>query len=1340
LNAENPAKLRPTKSRQATSFVPVSKARFQQEDDDEEPSGNARKKGGVAFRNHDSVLEIEGDEIHVQTQQAPLRPSKGRVPTAYIQSTSTGGVTFADGQELEEVYLDEEVKLRPAKSRQATSFASRSTASTLEQESEEEEDSSGRRVIFRSHDTMIENDSGADPQAGVRSTKTRQATGWVAAPAPEDMQTTGRKGVVFRGHDSLVEVEAIDKQESTRPVKSRQATGFQRPKAEERPEDGPRRVAFTGQDSVVELESKQGYAPMRSTKQRQSTCFTPSGASGVRFGAGSSSPQEATSIEQVEVEAGARLKPVRKRQATAYVQPKSDFYDDEDSSEGGESQADGDDSATPTPSMRPSRSRIPTAFVRSQDSHRSSDSQVSFNPQVDVDPDGDTPEGMRPVRARLPTAFARKNDSEIMMDSDDEDLEEAEEKPSQQQSNTGSRPSPSTRSKPDSLDTEAHLVPDAPKDTTLITTTLKSLYFFRDTDEESCAAIIDAIQVFDFEDGENLTVQGNKKGTHFFIVEQGKLLVIRDGILRGEMGRGGAFGESVILMSGEQNATVQAKGPVRVYAVTGHTLRKRLRDQYHENNKEVSQLVNAILNDGFCMLLRKLSPYQTQCLYDQASVRHFACGEKLVVESEALDLIHVVVQGAVSLACPSGKLKQLGRGSVVGQFGLLYKEVEGTVTAEEPTQTLVLTQGLLNTMFGDSLEDVLMRATLVRKLGQHEAFAGLSADEFDVVASLSELHSLGPGKTLSEVCYFMVCLHGEVDVETPPPETEGATAEAGTPAPAPGGRRGSFALMQRLKGAESDSLGMEDLTHESKPWPLRARLALGGKPSAKIAVWRNVGLKKMLKMKSKEEDVELQDAAATPTRSKKSPSFRMAVWQDDKEAALKKVVVLRTLSPPQLRRLAEALEVQYAAVGEVIFSQGEEGKEFYIIHTGQLAVTIGEKQVRTLGMGDYVGERALLFSEPRSATITVTEDAELWKMSKESFMEVVQGPILDYMKDRIAFQNTKVNLDSLICLRIVGRGGFGVVKMVQLPDTGTRYALKCISKKQAVSQKQQKAIAVERGILAELDHPFVIKFIRSFNGRHYVYFLMELVTGGELLDALDHLGLLKRPQAQFYVASIALALEFLHERRIAYLDVKGENCLIDQHGYLKLIDFGIAERLQGGRIYGVKGTPLFMAPEVILGKGYTCSADLWSLGVCLYDFMVGRFPFADDSASNPEVFRAVLKAPLRLPKWLERDTATQDLISGLLTRSPSKRLGAGPAGYGALKDHSFFSDFCWDGLLSRQLEPPHKPNQETYAEDQESPESNDATVGTTPRMTVGLSEQAEGDDWQDPDPSWWEGF
>eukprot|EP00439_Symbiodinium_sp_Y106_P075651 s171_g15.t1 len=142
-----------------------------------------------------------------------------------------------------------------------------------------------------------------------------------------------------------------------------------------------------------------------------------------------------------------------------------------------------------------------------------------------------------------------------------------------------------------------------------------------------------------------------------------------------------------------------------------------------------------------------------------------------------------------------------------------------------------------------------------------------------------------------------------------------------------------------------------------------------------------------------------------------------------------------------------------------------------------------------------------------------------------------------------------------------------------------------------------------------------------------------------------------------------------------------------------------------------------------LCRGYTTSADLWSLGVCLFDFMVGSFPFGDDQAGNAEIFKAVLKAPLKFPKWLgvhEKDA--KELMKALLCRDPAKRLGAGQRGYEELKEpllpvtvhwgfgesapgngqeHPFYADFRWEGLLARQLDPPFVPKGETYAEDAE---------------------------------------
>merc|ERR1719442_273971 len=164
-------------------------------------------------------------------------------------------------------------------------------------------------------------------------------------------------------------------------------------------------------------------------------------------------------------------------------------------------------------------------------------------------------------------------------------------------------------------------------------------------------------------------------------------------------------------------------------------------------------------------------------------------------------------------------------------------------------------------------------------------------------------------------------------------------------------------------------------------------------------------------------------------------------------------------------------------------------------------------------------------------------------MDKGIFQEIMQGPCLEYLTSRIALQDTKLEFVDLDFMRVVGRGGFGVVKMVKARRTDMRYALKCMRKRDIVEKGQREAIVSERSILAEVDHPFMVKYVRSFRTDTRIYFLMELVSGGELLDALDSMGLLTHKQAMFSTGSIVLALEFLHARRIAYLDLKNENCL-----------------------------------------------------------------------------------------------------------------------------------------------------------------------------------------------------
>jgi cGMP-dependent protein kinase len=351
--------------------------------------------------------------------------------------------------------------------------------------------------------------------------------------------------------------------------------------------------------------------------------------------------------------------------------------------------------------------------------------------------------------------------------------------------------------------------------------------------------------------------------------------------------------------------------------------------------------------------------------------------------------------------------------------------------------------------------------------------------------------------------------------------------------------------------------------------------------------------------------------------------------------------------------------------------------------------------------------------------------------------------IMDYMRRKVDLQNAAVELTELLELQVVGRGGSATVKMVQSDRTKVRYALKCVNRKTAVDKGLQQALQTERSILAEIDHPFMVKFVRTFRDEAGVYFLMELVTGGELCTALDHLGVLSRHQAQFYMGCLALALEFLHVRRIAYMDLKSENCLIDHHGYVKLIDFGLAERITGGRAHVVKGTPCFMAPEVVRAKGYTCSADLWSLGVCLYEFVVGKLPFGANARGPVEIFREVLKAPLKFPEGFE-SKPSRSLIQGLLTRDPAKRLGSTFEGFNAIKDHEFFHGLCWDKLLAMEVEPPYVPSEEIFGSAHDTRQSSTFDiwgVSIIQQEPVSKSLAHEAHElrelrWRDPEPGW----
>jgi cGMP-dependent protein kinase len=306
-----------------------------------------------------------------------------------------------------------------------------------------------------------------------------------------------------------------------------------------------------------------------------------------------------------------------------------------------------------------------------------------------------------------------------------------------------------------------------------------------------------------------------------------------------------------------------------------------------------------------------------------------------------------------------------------------------------------------------------------------------------------------------------------------------------------------------------------------------------------------------------------------------------------------------------------------------------------------------------------------------------------------------KAELVEYLHERHDLTSADFRFSQFEPEMYIGHGGFGIVKMVKHKKTEKSFAMKCVKIKR-MSEEDREAMRRERDLLMRIEHPFILKLVTSFVGEGYVYILTEIISGGDLLDAIDMLGILDRQAAQFYVGSIVVSLEYLHRKFIVYRDLKPENIMLSRDGYMKLIDFGLAKDVSknDNKTMTLVGTPHFMAPEVLLGEGYGLAADMWSLGVCMFELVAGELPFGqDEDDDQAKLFKQILCRNPVLPADIDDDAA--DLVLRWLLKDPDARWSSNGS---AAQGHSFFYDFSWSELASRRIQPPLVYTQDRFSE------------------------------------------
>uniref|UniRef100_A0A8B9DAZ8 non-specific serine/threonine protein kinase n=1 Tax=Anser cygnoides TaxID=8845 RepID=A0A8B9DAZ8_ANSCY len=276
-------------------------------------------------------------------------------------------------------------------------------------------------------------------------------------------------------------------------------------------------------------------------------------------------------------------------------------------------------------------------------------------------------------------------------------------------------------------------------------------------------------------------------------------------------------------------------------------------------------------------------------------------------------------------------------------------------------------------------------------------------------------------------------------------------------------------------------------------------------------------------------------------------------------------------------------------------------------------------------------------------------------------------------------------------LKVLGQGSFGkvfLVKKISGSDARQLYAMKVL-KKATLKVRDRVRTKMERDILVEVNHPFIVKLHYAFQTEGKLYLILDFLRGGDLFTRLSKEVMFTEDDVKFYLAELALALDHLHSLGIIYRDLKPENILLDEEGHIKLTDFGLSKESidHEKKAYSFCGTVEYMAPEVVNRRGHTQSADWWSFGVLMFEMLTGTLPF--QGKDRKETMTMILKAKLGMPQFLSPEA--QSLLRMLFKRNPANRLGAGPDGVEEIKRHPFFSKIDWNKLYRREIHPPFKP-------------------------------------------------
>ena len=705
------------------------------------------------------------------------------------------------------------------------------------------------------------------------------------------------------------------------------------------------------------------------------------------------------------------------------------------------------------------------------------------------------------------------------------------------------------------------------KDSSLIEGSLSKHAFLSSLDRKDRQELVKEMSLYSAKPNVEIFRQGDTPGC-IYIISQGTCDLIVNGTKKQSLQKGDIFGDSAIIYGTNREYGIKTTSDCQIWLMERENI---------EN--AIDNILNSTYQDNFTNINKfqtfsVINPNQKTKLVNNVYKESLTNNKPIYEKGDISNNLYILKDGSVTIKKDGKNMKVISKGDCFGDLEILANSNRITEAIPSGRTTLyTIPVFCFKFLYGDNYRSVIALTLIKSAFAKHPALKKLNLNFMDEIFKVisfkyyeNETEIIRSGQPKGNL--IVIPIEGEL--------VDGS------------GRT----VCQRNNLLFGKEIYEEDQSKTNTP--------IKCKPCSLLAIIKTSDIKQYFKCSLKE-------------LGEKSNSIEQ----------LKKVNLFKNLSNQKLEILSRKIKIEKIPNGKNVITEGEEGSRFYIVKKGFVDIYVKGKYIRTMNENEYLGERALFFKEPRSATAKAKGDVEVYYLEKQDFETVIEKNLKEYLKERLYLQDNRVELEDLIYYMELGAGSFGNVCLVKSSKNKFFYAIKNISCKQILYSQLSSNLNLEKSILLQIDHPFIVKLVKTLKDQNYVYFLMDYIKGKELFDVLRDINVLNKFQTQFYSASILLAVNYLHERKIIYRDIKPENIMVVTNGFIKLIDFGTAKIIKD-RTKTIIGTPEYMAPEVILGKGYSLSADYWSIAIMMYEFVCGKTPFGDGLEEPTDIYLAII--------------------------------------------------------------------------------------------------------------------